>query len=102
MNLNKFKLIFYKIKYFLIYKVLNLVIFNRFQNYFIKNIVKLGLYKKTKERVAIKILKKEKAKQNEIELVKTEIDIMKLCHHPNIVKLLDHFENVEYSRNHII
>jgi serine/threonine protein kinase len=21
---------------------------------------------------------------------------MKLCHHPNIVKLLDHFENAEY------
>ena len=59
-------------------------------------VVKLGLYKKTKERVAIKIIKKEKAKQNDIELVRTEIDIMKLCRHPNIVKLLDHFENAEY------
>ena len=59
-------------------------------------VVKLGLYKKTKEKVAIKIIKKEKAKQNDIELVRTEIDIMKLCHHPNIVKLLDHFENAEY------
>ena len=59
-------------------------------------VVKLGIYKKTKEKVAIKIIKKEKAKQNDIELVRTEIDIMKLCHHPNIVKLLDHFENAEY------
>ena len=32
----------------------------------------------------------------DFELVKTEIDIMKLCHHPNIVRLLDHFENAEY------
>ena len=30
------------------------------------------------------------------ELVRSEIDIMKLCHHPNIVRLLDHFENTEY------
>ena len=33
---------------------------------------------------------------SDFELVKTEIDIMKLCHHPNIVRLLDHFENAEY------
>lgn len=60
-------------------------------------LVKLGVHKKTKERVAIKIIKKE-SMQNaaDIELVKSEIDIMKLCRHPNIVKLLDHFENAEY------
>ena len=59
-------------------------------------VVKLGIYKKTGEKVAIKIIKKNSAKQNDIELVRTEIDIMKLCHHPNIVRLLDHFENAEY------
>ena len=58
--------------------------------------VKLGVEKKTKERVAIKIIKKKKAKPSDIELVRTEIDIMKLCHHPNVVHLLDHFENAEY------
>ena len=58
--------------------------------------VKLGMEKKTKERVAIKIIKKEKTKDSDIELVRTEIDIMKLCHHPNVVRLLDHFENGEY------
>ena len=58
--------------------------------------VKLGVEKKTKERVAIKIIKKKKAKPSDIELVRTEIDIMKLCHHPNVVRLLDHFENAEY------
>ena len=35
-------------------------------------------------------------KDKDIELVKNEIDIMKLCHHPNIVRLLDHFENSDY------
>ena len=58
--------------------------------------VKLGVEKKTKERVAIKIIKKKKAKPSDMELVRTEIDIMKLCHHPNVVRLLDHFENAEY------
>ena len=58
--------------------------------------VKLGVEKKTKERVAIKIIKKNKTKPNDIELVRTEIDVMKLCHHPNVVQLLDHFENAEY------
>ena len=58
--------------------------------------VKLGVEKKTKERVAIKIIKKHKTKQSDIELVRTEIDVMKLCHHPNVVHLLDHFENAEY------
>ena len=59
-------------------------------------LVKLGVHKSTKERVAIKIIEKSSMKDNDAELVKTEIDIMKLCHHPNIVRLLDHFENAEY------
>jgi len=59
--------------------------------------VKLGIYKKTKEKVAIKIIKKSSLENvKDIELVKSEIDIMKLCRHPNVVKLLDHFENSEY------
>ena len=49
--------------------------------------VKLGVEKKTKERVAIKIIKKKKAKQSGIEIVRTEIDVMKLYHHPNVVHL---------------
>jgi len=31
-----------------------------------------------------------------MELVKSEIDIMKLCRHPNVLRILDHFENAEY------
>lgn len=59
-------------------------------------IVKLGIHKRTNQNVAIKIIKKEIRKQDEIEMIKNEIDIMKLCYHPNVVHLLDHFENVEY------
>ena len=58
--------------------------------------VKLGVEKKTKQRVAIKIIKKNKTKESDIELVRNEIDIMKLCYHPYVVHLLDHFENGEY------
>ena len=58
--------------------------------------VKLGVEKKTNQRVAIKIIKKEKTKESDIELVRNEIDIMKLCYHPYVVHLLDHFENGEY------
>ena len=59
-------------------------------------LVKRGLHKKTNESVAIKIIRKDIMKDKDIELVKNEIDIMKLCHHPNIVRLLDHFENSDY------
>ena len=58
--------------------------------------VKLGIEKKTNQRVAIKIIKKNKTKEKDIELVRNEIDIMKLCYHPYVVHLLDHFENGEY------
>ena len=60
-------------------------------------IVNLGINKKTGNKVAIKIINKSSLKTEiDKELIKSEIDIMKLCHHPNIVKLLDHFENSEY------
>ena len=60
-------------------------------------VVNLGIHKKTGQQVAIKILNKENMKTVEDkELVKIEIGILKLCHHPNIVRLLDHLENNEY------
>ena len=49
-------------------------------------IVNLGIHKKTNQKVAIKIINKSSLKsQEDIELIKSEIDIMKLCHHPNII-----------------
>ena len=59
-------------------------------------LVKLGIHKKTQEKVAIKIIKKESMTTKDQELVKSEIDIMKMCKHKNIVRLLDHFENNEF------
>ena len=60
-------------------------------------VVNLGIHKKTGQQVAIKILNKENIKTLEDkELVRIEIGILKLCHHPNIVRLLDHLENNDY------
>lgn len=59
-------------------------------------LVKLGIHKKTAEKVAIKIIKKDSMDQKDLELVRSEIDIMKLCRHKNVVRLLDHFENYEF------
>ena len=60
-------------------------------------VVNLGIHKKTGQQVAIKILNKENIKTLEDkELVRIEIGILKLCHHPNIVRLLDHLENSDY------
>lgn len=59
-------------------------------------IVKLGIHLKTKEKVAIKIIKKADMDVKDIELVKSEIDIMIMCRHRNIVRLLDKFENKDY------
>ena len=60
-------------------------------------VVNLGIHKKTGQQVAIKILNKENIKTKEDkELVRIEIGILKLCHHPNIVRLLDHLENNDY------
>ena len=60
-------------------------------------VVNLGIHKKTGQQVAIKILNKENIKTAEDkELIRIEIGILKLCHHPNIVRLLDHLENNDY------
>ena len=60
-------------------------------------VVNLGIHKKTGQQVAIKILNKENIITTEDkELVSIEIGILKLCHHPNIVRLLDHLENTDY------
>ena len=61
------------------------------------SVVHLGIHKKTQQKVAVKIINKERIKTTEDkELVRIEIGILKLCHHPNIVRLLDHLENENY------
>lgn len=58
--------------------------------------VKLGIHKKTGKKVAIKILKKKKMDPEDFELYKWEVEILKICQHPNIIRLLDVFENSDY------
>ena len=59
-------------------------------------LVKLGINKHTKEKVAIKIMNKKKMDSSDIELMRTEIEILKICQHPNIIRLYDIFENIDY------
>ncbi len=55
-----------------------------------------GLNKEKKE-VAIKIIEKKKIKDSEVwNMIRTEIDILKISKHPNIVKFIDNFENSEF------
>jgi len=58
--------------------------------------VKLGVHRKTGRKVAIKVIKKKDMKIKELELQKREIEVLKICQHPNIIRLLDVFENPEY------
>ena len=59
-------------------------------------LVKLGIDKKTGQKVAIKIMKKSNMDSSDLELVRTEIEILKICQHPNIIRLYNVFENVDY------
>ncbi len=60
-------------------------------------IVKAGINLVTKEKVAIKILKKGSIKKpKDWDLIRTEIDIMKHSKHPSIIQFVDHYENSDY------
>ena len=57
--------------------------------------VNLGVQKNTGKLVTIKIIQKKEETEKEEELVMYEIDILKFCHHKNIVHLIDYFETFE-------
>lgn len=59
-------------------------------------LVKLGIHKQTGKKVAIKIISKKEMKNEDLELVRSEIEILKICQHPNIIALYDVFENIDY------
>ena len=56
-------------------------------------IVYKGKHKATNRTVAIKILNKKDMNTIDLELVKTEMDVLKIYQHPNIIKLYDIHEN---------
>ena len=58
-------------------------------------IVYKGIHKLTGRTVAIKILNKKDMTIIDLELVKTEMDVLKICQHPYIIKLYDIHENEE-------
>ena len=49
-----------------------------------------------KEEYAIKIMSKESMSVQDFELAQTEINIMKMCQHPNIIKLYDIYETADF------
>ena len=59
-------------------------------------LVRLGIHKATGRKVAIKIMSKKDMNNQDLELVKTEIEILKICQHPYIIRLYDIFENAEF------
>lgn len=56
--------------------------------------VKLGRHTLTDEKVAVKILEKERIKDvSDVERVAREIHILKLIRHPNIIQLYEVFSS---------
>lgn len=59
-------------------------------------LVRLGIHKVSGRKVAVKIMNKKDMNTQDLELVKTEIEILKICQQPNIIRLYDVFENIDY------
>lgn len=59
-------------------------------------LVRMAIHKNTKKSVAVKIMKKKDMNAQDIELMRREVEILKICQHPNIIRLLDIFENSDY------
>ena len=59
-------------------------------------LVKSAIHKKTRKNVAIKVMSKKEMSVTDVELQRREIEILKMCQHPHIIRLLDIFENQDY------
>jgi serine/threonine protein kinase len=59
-------------------------------------LVRLATHKRTKAQVAIKVVKKANMKTIEIYQQRREIEVLKMCQHKGIIKLVDVFENSDY------
>lgn len=59
-------------------------------------LVKGAVHKKTNKKVAVKVMSKAEMTTSDVELQMREIEILKMCQHPYIIRLLDVFENQEY------
>lgn len=55
--------------------------------------IRKGYHKISKEKVAIKVMKKAKATSDQIQAQRNECEILKMCQHPNVIRMIDLFEN---------
>ena len=55
-----------------------------------------GIHKVSNEVVAVKMIKKEKMSEEDMDFHRKEIDVLKMCQHSSIIKLVDIFESAEY------
>lgn len=58
-------------------------------------LIRQVLNKETKELCCLKIMNKKSMSNKDLQELKTEVEIMKICQHPNIVRLIDIFEDQE-------
>jgi serine/threonine protein kinase len=59
-------------------------------------LIRLGIHKESGRKVAVKIISKTDMTIQDLELVKTEIEILKISQHSNIIRLYDLFENQSF------
>jgi Protein kinase domain len=57
--------------------------------------VKLAIHHKTGFMTAVKVIKKRDMKPLEVFQQRKETEVLKMCQHPNIVKLVDLFETID-------
>ncbi|EGV93453.1 BR serine/threonine-protein kinase 1 [Cricetulus griseus] len=62
----------------------------------VQGLVKLGIHCVTCQKVAIKIVNREKLSESVLMKVEREIAILKLIEHPHVLKLHDVYENKKY------
>ena len=59
-------------------------------------LIRLGIHKETGREVAIKIINKKEMSIQDLKLLKTEIEILKISQHPNIIRLYDVFDKINF------
>ena len=58
-------------------------------------VIKQVVNKESKTKCCLKVMNKKSMTSKDLQELKTEVEIMKVCQHPNIVRLYDIFENQE-------
>lgn len=56
-------------------------------------VIKQVINRTTKEICCLKVMNKKSMTSKDLQELRTEVEIMKVCQHPNIVRLCDIFEN---------